>query len=230
MLSRFFASRNLYCDDGVVHISQFLEKPTEFLSWKEVERCLTRDDLYWELINKDGNKKHLEQYRPYWSPVPCQDKNTIHQHIQGGESFVITGYSKMNRRTQDLCIEIERSLNVNVDIHVYGSKGASPSFKTHCDHFSNFIIQCVGETPWKVYKNKQTSLLKCDNDKPINYGIMEVEWEGILKPGDLLYIPDRAYHCALPDETRLSMSIPCVPTVLNPEFYDRRNYKIQTDN
>ena len=30
---------------------------------------------------------------------------------------------------------------------------------------------------------------------------MEVDWEGILKPGDLLYIPDRAYHCALPDET-----------------------------
>ena len=59
---------------------------------------------------------------------------------------------------------------------------------------------------------------------------MEVDWEGILKPGDLLYIPDRAYQCALPDKTRLSMSIPCVPTVLNPEFYDRRNYKIQTDN
>tara|TARA_A200000159_G_scaffold101374_1_gene94164 strand:- start:733 stop:1245 length:513 start_codon:yes stop_codon:yes gene_type:complete len=169
-------------------------------------------------------------YKPYWSPVPCQDKNTIYDHVIGGESFVITGYSKIKRKLQDLCIEIERSLDVNVDIHVYGARGKSPSFKTHCDHFSNFIIQCVGETPWKVYKNKQTSLLACKNDKSLNYDIMETEWEGILKPGDLLYIPDRAYHCAIPNNTRLSMSIPCAPTVLNPEFYDRRNYKIQTDN
>ena len=64
----------------------------------------------------------------------------------------------------------------------------------------------------------------------LNYDIMDIEWEGVLLPGDLLYIPDRAYHQALPDRPRLSISIPCVPTVLNPEFYDRRNYKIQTDN
>ena len=230
MLSRFFASRNLYCDDGVVYIPQFLDKPSEYVSWKEVERCLTRDDLYWELISKDGNKKPLEQYKPFWSPVPCQDKNTIHDHIQSKESFVITGYSKTNRKAQDLCIEIERSLDVCTDIHVYGGKAESPSFKTHCDHFSNFIIQCVGETQWKVYKNKQTSLLACRNDKELNYDIMEIEWEGVLLPGDMLYIPDRAYHQAMPDRPRLSMSIPCVPTVLNPEFYDRRNYKIQTDN
>tara|TARA_Y100000817_G_scaffold301460_1_gene281465 strand:- start:387 stop:1079 length:693 start_codon:yes stop_codon:yes gene_type:complete len=230
MLSRFFASRNLHCDDGVVYIPQFLDKPQEYLSWKDVETCLTRDDLYWELINGNGEKRSLPEYKPYWSPVPCQDKNTIYNHITSGESFVITGYSKIKRKTQDLCIEIERSLDVCTDVHVYGARTKSPSFKTHCDHFSNFIIQCVGETPWKVYKNKQTSLLACKNDKPLNYDIMEVDWEGILKPGDLLYIPDRAYHCALPDKTRLSMSIPCVPTVLNPEFYDRRNYKIQTDN
>lgn len=226
MLSRFFASRNLFCDDGVVHIPQFLDNPQEYLSWKYVEACLARDDLYWELIDGNGDKKPLRDFKPFWSPVPCQDKMTIYNHIKNGESFVIIGYSKLNRKTQDMCIEIERSLDVNVDIHVYGGKGESPSFKTHCDHFSNFIIQTLGQTPWRVFKNKQTSLLECKNDKPINYDIMEVEWEGILKPGDLLYIPDRAYHQAMPQEERLSMSIPCCPTVLNTEFYDRRNYKI----
>ena len=118
MLSRFFASRNLHCDDGVVYIPQFLDKPQEYLSWKDVETCLTRDDLYWELINGNGEKRSLPEYKPYWSPVPCQDKNTIYNHITGGESFVITGYSKIKRKTQDLCIEIERSLDVSADIHV----------------------------------------------------------------------------------------------------------------
>ena len=230
MLSRFFASRNLNCDDGAVHIRSFLDDPTAYLSWKDVEKCLARDDVFWELINKDGRKKNVGHYKPFWSPVPCQDKNTIYEHIQDKDSFVITGYSKVNRKANDLCIEIERSLDICTDIHVYGGKGASSSFTTHCDNFSNFIIQCVGETHWQVYKNKQTSLITCKNDKPINYDILEIDWEGVLLPGDLLYIPNRAYHRALPDHPRLSMSIPCVPTVLNPEFYDRRNYKIQTDN
>ena len=88
MLSRFFASRNLYCDDGVVHIRSFLDDPTQYLSWKSVEHCLTRDDVFWELIDKKGHKKNLQQYKPYWSPVPCQDKNTIYEHIQNKESFV----------------------------------------------------------------------------------------------------------------------------------------------
>ena len=176
MLSRFFASRDLFCDDGVVVIRSFLDDPQSYLSWKSVEYCLTRDDVFWELINKQGRKKNLPQYKPFWSPVPCQDKNTIYDHIQSKESFVITGYSKTNRKAQDLCIEIERSLDVCTDIPVYGGKAESPSFKTHCDHFSNFIIQCVGETQWKVYKNKQTSLLACRNDKELNYDIMEIEW------------------------------------------------------
>ena len=113
MLSRFFASRDLYCDDGVVYIPQFIDNPQEYLSWKDVETCLTRDDIYWELIDKNGRKKELGMYKPYWSPVPCQDKNTIYDHVIGGESFVITGYSKIKRKLQDLCIEIERSLAVS---------------------------------------------------------------------------------------------------------------------
>ena len=112
--------RDLFCDDGVVVIRSFLDDPQSYLSWKSVEYCLTRDDVFWELINKQGLKKNLPQYKPFWSPVPCQDKNTIYDHIQDKQSFVITGYSKTNRKAQDLCIEIERSLDVCADIHVYG--------------------------------------------------------------------------------------------------------------
>ena len=31
-----------------------------------------------------------------------------------------------------------------------------------------------------------------------------------MKSGDLLYIPSRYYHCALPKSPRVSLSIPCV--------------------
>jgi len=230
VLSRFFASRNLHQDDGAVHVPQFLDQPAAYLAWKDVESCLNRDDVFWELITDGGNKKNIPMYKPYWSPVHCQDKNIIYSHIQDNKSFIITGYSKVNKRISNLCADIERSLDVNVGAHVYGSRGGSPSFNIHCDNFSNFIIQASGKTHWKVYKNKHTSLIQTRNDKPINYDILEIDWEGILTPGDLLYIPNRAYHQALPDGARLSISIPCAPTVLNNDLYDRRYYHIQTNH
>tara|TARA_B000000557_G_scaffold119744_1_gene97210 strand:+ start:2845 stop:3525 length:681 start_codon:yes stop_codon:yes gene_type:complete len=226
VLSRFFASRNLEQDDGAVYLSNFLDNPTDYLAWKDVETCLNRDDVYWELIKEDGRKKDVQMYKPYWSPVPCQEKKTIHEHIRQGLSFVITGYSKVNRKVSNLCIEVERSCDVNTGVHVYGSRGRSPSFPIHCDNFSNFIIQTVGSTYWQVYKNRHTSLLRPSNDKPLNHDILEIDWEGILSPGDLLYIPNRAYHQARPDEPRLSMSIPCAPDVINSNFYDRRYYQV----
>ena len=230
MLSRFFASRNLRQDDGAIFLRSFLENPTHYLNWTDVEGCLNRDDVFWELIQKDGRKKDVPMYKPYWSPVPCQEKKTIHDHIQDKLSFIITGYSKTNRKVSNLCTEIERSCDVNAGVHVYGSKGMSPSFPVHCDNFSNFIIQTVGSTYWKVYKNRHTSLIRTTNDKPLNYDTMEIDWEGVLSPGDLLYIPNRAYHQAKPDEARLSMSIPCAPSVIDSNFYDRRYYQVQTNN
>ena len=185
MLSRFFASRNLRQDDGAIFLRSFLENPTNYLNWTDVEGCLNRDDVFWELIQKDGRKKDVPMYKPYWSPVPCQEKKTIHDHIQDKLSFIITGYSKTNRKVSNL---------------------------------------------WKVYKNRHTSLVRTTNDKPLNYDTMEIDWEGILSPGDLLYIPNRAYHQAKPDEARLSMSIPCAPSVIDSNFYDRRYYQVQTNN
>ena len=35
----------------------------------------------------------------------------------------------------------------------------------------------------------------------------------ILKPGDLLYVPSRYYHCAFPKSSRLSISIPCLNVI-----------------
>ena len=225
MWNDFFAQRDLFNQDGCIHVEGFLKAAESYCSWKDVENSIHRDDVFWELIAEDGNKKELGMYKPYWSPVPCQEKEVIYEHVRDGGGFVITGYSRVNRKAKALCTEIERHFNVNCDIHCYGTRGGGRSFKAHYDNFSNFIIQTVGETKWTVYKNRATSLFRVQHDK-LQEDKLEVEWEGILKPGDLIYIPDRAYHKAEPSTQRLSMSIPCLPTIMESEFYDRRYYEI----
>jgi hypothetical protein len=226
MWNNFFATANLLGKDQAAYVPDFLKSPEKYCSWETVEDALHRSDMYWELIMPDGSKRDIEVYKPAWARTPDQDKKLIHDHIVSGKSFVILSYSRANARVKSLCAEIERHFDVNSDIHVYGARDSANSFKCHYDHFANFIIQCEGETDWVVYKNRATSLWEARNDKPVDESKYEVDWKGVLKPGDMLYIPDRAWHKATPTSRRLSMSIPCMPTVIPSNFYDRTHYTI----
>ncbi len=223
-LNNLCVARDLIHNDGAVHIKGFLAEPEKYCNWTHVEDALMRADMGWELINSDGTKKELGMYKPYWAPTPDFEKEVIWQHLINGLGFVIVGYSRSNQHIRQLCAEVEREFNVNCCTHVYGGRGLGGSFKCHYDHFSNLIIQTKGTTPWKVYKNRATSMYHSRNELDHNEDEMVIDWQGDMEPGDLLYIPDRAFHKASPNSERLSMSIPCMPTIYNSEHYDRRNY------
>ena len=89
------------------------------------------------------------------------------------------------------------------------NKNVFTSFPPHADNPANFIIQTYGETDWVVFDNRISQLLDSYDVGTVDEltPIVEVR----LKPGDMLYLPSRIYHCAYPDEPRLSMSIPCMP-------------------
>ncbi len=224
MWTQLLEARDLIHHDGAVHIKGFLHEPEKYLNWRYVEDALSRGDMGWELINSDGTKKDIPMYKPFWSPIPVCEKEVVWQHLINGMGFVIVGYSVSNDRTRQLCSSIEQEFDVNCCIHVYGGRGLGGSFNTHYDHFPNIIIQSKGTTPWKVYKNKATAMYHSRNESPHPDEEMVIDWEGDMNPGDLLYIPDRAFHRASPNGERLSMSIPCMPTIYNSEHYDRRSY------
>ena len=75
-----------------------------------------------------------------------------------------------------------------------------------------------------LFKNKISNLLSLE--PVVDNHQLEPIIETKLKPGDLLYVPSRHYHCALPKSPRLSISIPCLS--LNPAIIqtDPNTYKI----
>ena len=88
MWNDFFAQRDLFNQDGCIHVEGFLKAAESYCSWKDVENSIHRDDVFWELIAEDGNKKELGMYKPYWSPVPCQEKEVIYEHVRDGGGCV----------------------------------------------------------------------------------------------------------------------------------------------
>lgn len=234
---RILNETNLLYDDRPHYFKNLLENPSELLTWKDVEHCLNRPELYnFEMINEENLKVQIPESSKAWIwDRKVQDKAFMFDNLHRGHSLIIMNYSYYSDKTVRLCEIFERMFNVNSAIHVYCGLTGSKSFPIHDDYPVNFIFQVEGKTRWKVFENRISYLYKIGslNDRiegrRIDESELKVAIDVELEPGDALYIPSRAYHCAYPTGKRLSMSIPCwarYPGDPPNHSSDRNIYKI----
>jgi hypothetical protein len=230
---RILNETNLIVNDRSHYFENLLDNPEDYLSWQDVETCVNNPHLFdFEMIDKFSNKINIPAQQKAWiSNKLVQDKRFLADGINAGNTLIIMNYGFYSQKTNDLLNVFERIFDIDTAIHVYCGLGDSKSFKIHDDYPPNFIIQVEGETHWKVFKNRISSLYKTGTQQhTLSEDQLEVETEVVLKPGDGLYIPSRAYHWAVPLGKRLSMSIPCwqrLPT--SNQTVDRNFYKINYD-
>lgn len=211
-------------DDRPVYKSIGSDYTSSLVNWTEVEEILNLNLFRFEIIS-NGIKQSINQTKYFWYSTPVQDKNYISNSILSGSTFVILEYR--NKFTNNLLCEIEKYFDVICDAHVYGGLSVdSKSFNPHIDIPANFIVQVEGKTTWKIYKNTASDLFSQEEiNSTSSYSDLELDFEILLNPGDILYIPARRFHEAIPIGKRLSISIPC-----RSKKYDRsivnldRNY------
>jgi hypothetical protein len=225
---RLLNEANFLYEDKAYFFPQLVPDPGDFfLTWNDVEICANNPTLFeFELIDHDNNKVEINRYTRAWiHHKQVQDHRQIVEHINHGHTFIIMNYAFYSRWTQELMKTFESIFAVDCAIHVYGGKEGAKSFNIHDDYPSNFIIQVEGETEWKIYKNRISNMLQTGTAQDtIREDNLEVDLHVTLKPGDALYIPSRAYHCAFPTGKRLSMSIPCWTRMPNSNQTSDRNY------
>jgi hypothetical protein len=224
---RLLNEANFIYEDRGYYFSQLIKNPSEFLTWEDVEICLNNPAFYeFEFIDHNSNKIQIDRYIRAWIyNKKVQDSCQMVNHINHGHTMIIMNYGYHNRKTQELLNTFERIFDVDAAIHVYGGLQGSKSFNIHDDYPCNFIVQVEGTTKWKIYKNRISSLYKTGTQQQfISEDKLEIDIEVELSPGDALYIPARAYHCAFPTEKRLSMSIPCWPRMPGSNQTPDRNY------
>ena len=213
---------NLKINGGPFVVKNFLKNVEDYLNWNTLNEAINNDTVVWELIDRNTNLKiEIPWRQPIWTEFRQQNKQFISDQINDGTTFIILSCCVLNANLKSLISDIQETFPVACDIHIYGSKGTNSNpFEPHSDRPNTFIIQAIGDTDWIVFKNRIGSVLQYHNHPPEKEALIPA-LEVTLSPGDLLYIPPRTYHVALPSMPRLSMSIPC--TSLD-NFFGLRKY------
>jgi Cupin superfamily protein len=223
---------NFDYDDRPGYWPGLIKNPSQYITWKDVEDCINRPELWdFEIIDEYNNKVNIPSSKKVWQYIgETQDKAFLANAVNSGQTAVITNYGFKNDYTNHLLHTFEQIFNVHAAIHVYCGLSGGKSFSIHDDYPANFIIQADGETHWKVFNNRISYLYGTGRmNGKLTDDMLDVAIDVVLKPGDVLYIPARTFHVAYPDSKRISMSIPCwnkLKTDLPSYATDRIRYKI----
>ena len=229
---RIIKETDLLTHDIPHHWEKLISDVSVYCTWKDIEWTMNNTAQYqFEIINPNGIKVDVPSYNKQWNKYNVQDKKFLFDKLHQGYGLINLDYGFYSKNTMELLKIFESMYSVHCAIHVYYGLQNAKSFNIHEDIPSNFIIQVEGETRWKIFNNRITSMhptgLLLNNLKEKD---LELQLDVILKPGDALYIPSRMYHCAYPEGKRLSMSIPCwqkMPTENYNFSIDRNYYSIQ---
>jgi hypothetical protein len=229
---KLFKDSHLLTTDKPFVFEKLITAPEEFLTWNTVEECLNNPVLYnFDIIDSHTNDKiKIPEYKKAWVfNKLVQDKKFLFEQLDLGHTLIINNYGFYNTATNELLKLIETLFYTDAAMHVYCGLSGSKSFKVHEDIPSNFILQIEGVTSWTVFENRASTLVASGyrpTDEEIQKFVPALTVD--LHPGDLLYIPARTYHVAMPETKRLSISIPCWPKFNEPTEYsiDRTHYTI----
>jgi hypothetical protein len=229
---KLFKESNLLTIDKPFVFEKLVANPEHLLTWKDVEQCLNNPAFYnFDIINNSTNDKiKIPEHKKAWVfNKLVQDKKFLFDQINSGNTLIINNYGFHSSQTNHLLQIIETVFYTDAAMHVYCGLTGSKSFTVHEDIPSNFILQIEGVTSWTIFENRSSTLVasgyRPTADEIKNFTpALTVD----LQPGDLLYIPSRAYHVAKPTSKRLSISIPCWPKFGEPKEYsiDRNQYLI----
>jgi hypothetical protein len=229
---RLYNESNLLMQDKPFIFANLITDPANLLTWNSVEECLNNPVFYnFDIIDSITNDKiKIPEYKKAWIfNKAVQDKKFLFEQLHHGNTLIINNYGFHSKFTNEFLKMIETVFYTDAAMHVYCGLGGSKSFSVHEDIPSNFILQIEGVTSWTVFENRSSTLV-ASGYRPTAAEIQKFTpaLTVDLHPGDLLYIPSRAYHVAQPTTKRLSISIPCWPKFGESKDYsiDRNQYSI----
>ena len=192
----------------------------DLLSWKELSNILNIRPLMSTSRVKVFIKENLTWQNNYWcSDANCYPSGVLEQVIEESGVCTFIDMSRSTEKINEFAKNLEDEYDQEVDAHIYLCRNLKIKhpFGIHFDTSDNVIVQCEGETNFKVWdiiKNKSAPLSNMSiTDTPL----LDVD----MKKGDAIWIPRYYPHLATSNTQRLSVSFPFNRKIDNIRREDR---------
>ena len=138
-----------------------------------------------------------------------------------------TDMSRATERLNDFARAVEEEYQRQTDAHIYVCREPKLEhpFGAHIDGAHNVIVQCEGETNFKVWDKVENGEKLLEEKKNVKMKIDDAPiLDVIMKPGDAIWIPLHYPHLATSLTPRMSVSFPFTPRGLMSIAHEDRNW------
>ncbi len=112
-----------------------------------------------------------------------------------GAVLHITSIGEAWRPLATLAAQLELDLTARVQVNVHAGFAASRGFDTHWDGHDVFAMQIAGKKRWRLFGITEVAPLAVPPDQKLG-APKQHTWEGVIHPGEVLYIPRGYWHAA----------------------------------
>lgn len=170
------------------------ERGVTLLPWRVINQIVGANILPPERLRlfRSGNALPPAMYRTAGGkgalrPAATQDL------LRQGSTVVLDGIDDLVPPIGRLTAAIERELSCAVWTNAYLSVGAGGASNAHYDPHDVLILQIYGRKRWQSFGTHTPYPLDASAKLPVKE---KVVWEGVLEPGDVLYLPRGEVHLA----------------------------------
>ena len=175
----------------------------------------------------DPEKREFNWLVSGWNHDPNCYPPSLIRDMLNEMVVVFTDMSRATEKINDFANSIENTYQRNVDAHVYVCRNPELEhpFGAHIDGAHNVIVQCEGETNFKVWDKVENGEKLLEEKKSVKMKIDDAPiLDVIMKPGDAIWIPLHYPHLATSLTPRMSVSFPFTPRGLMSIAHEDRNW------
>lgn len=207
----------------------FLSKANakDLFSWSDLNQALFSQRLAYPRFRviKDGKVLDPDVYTDMAVDrrsisYPKINAQKLTEELKKGSAIHILNAEEFSRKLSEICLSLGTTLKSDVGITIHIGMKESKGFDKHWDSHDVFVVQLEGKKKWRLYGFTEKYPFRKGPSKKENIH-NNLEWEGDLSPGDVLYLPRGCWHEAQAyDQACMHLSI----GMFNPKATDYLNW------
>ena len=192
----------------------------DLLSWKELSNILNiRPLMSASRVKVFIKESRIWQNNHWCSDANCYPSGVLEQVIEESGVCAFIDMSRSTEKINEFAKNLEDEYDQEVDAHIYLCRNLKIKhpFGIHFDTSDNVIVQCEGETNFKVWDIIKDKSVPSSNMSITDTPLLDVD----MKKGDAIWIPRYYPHLATSNTQRLSVSFPFNRKIDNARREDR---------